>query len=156
MATILDEQQFNDSSKGYCISSIRRWYEEDMSRFYTEFVGPDDPRRFAVVLVDLHSNEVIGIGTLTAHPGKRGQKSKVGEITQIYLLEEFRQLGLGHWLMSVLLNKAREFGYGSVFLTTRIEFEDAVRLYRGLGFFDVENTKYAGVANSIALELALS
>ena len=156
MAVILDEQQFNDSDKGYCTSSIRQWYEQDISRFYSEFEGPDDPRRLSIVLVDRPSNEIIGFGTLTAHPGDRGHEFNVGEITQLYLDEEYRKLGLGHWLMSVLLNKAREFNYQAVFLTTRVEFEDAVRLYRGLGFVDVENTKYAGVANSIALQLALN
>ena len=156
MSTVLAEPQFSDASKGYRINEVLAWYQADMSHFYEEFEGPADRRRFAVVILDRHSDEVVGVGTMTARPTDAGKTSDCAEITQIYLLEEYRHLGLGLWLAHGLLNKARSLGYNAVFLTTRNEFEDAVRLYRGLGFVDVENTRYPGVTNSFALELKLN
>jgi ribosomal protein S18 acetylase RimI-like enzyme len=133
--------------------NLARWYTKHPVAFIPEIYGPDgqDPRRRVFYAVT-RGKEVVGSGGLIQKAPTT--EPDVGEITGMYLLKQYRGLGLGKAIMRDLIGKAKTLKFGTLFLTTRREFDIAQALYQSLGFVQVENTKYCS-ANSYAFELEL-
>jgi ribosomal-protein-alanine N-acetyltransferase len=60
-----------------------------------------------------------------------------GELANMAVRPSFRGRGLGGFLLSKVLDVARERGVESVYLEVRVSNESAVRLYTQFGFSDV-------------------
>ena len=128
-----------------------RWYKRHPEAFEEEFYGQygQHPDKRIFYTVRNSQKRVVGCGGLLQKiPGE----SKVGEISDIYLLAKHRGKGLGKALVGDLIYKARLIGFEKLFLTTRKEFKAATQLYKKLGFKKIRNKKYRS-KNSTAWEL---
>lgn len=62
----------------------------------------------------------------------------VCELQKMYFLPEARGIGLGSKMMETCLQKAKEFGFEQCYLETLPYMEDARKLYRKVGFNDLD------------------
>jgi len=86
-------------------------------------------------LVELEG-AIIGMGAL------RQIGKNIGEIKRMYIRPAYRGKGYGKALLQQLLQKAKEFGYHSVYLDSGRFMTTAHNLYRSFGF--VECNEYPG------------
>lgn len=131
-----------------------RWYKNNPSAFGLEFYGLEgqNSRRRIFYSIENSRKELVGSGGIIQHDPKK--KPNVGELSDIYLLKEHRGKGLGKILVQDLIKKARKINFESVYLTTRSEFDIALKLYKSLGFSRARKQKYRS-KDSISLELKL-
>jgi len=73
---------------------------------------------------------IIGMGAL------HQIREKAGEIKRMYIRPAYRGKGYGKTLLQLLLHKAKEFGYNSVYLDTGRFMTTAHKLYLSLGFIE--------------------
>lgn len=59
------------------------------------------------------------------------------ELKRLYVRPAFRGQGLASALVARLLDEARQIGYRAILLDTLPALESAVRMYRGLGFYEI-------------------
>ncbi|MFX0092170.1 MAG: ribosomal protein S18-alanine N-acetyltransferase [Candidatus Hodarchaeota archaeon] len=64
-----------------------------------------------------------------------------GHILNLCVRPEFQRQGLGHLMLNHLLEVARQHKVQRVLLEVRVSNEPALRLYRGMGFKEVEISK---------------
>ncbi|MCF6167822.1 GNAT family N-acetyltransferase [Lutibacter sp.] len=62
----------------------------------------------------------------------------VCELQKMYFLPEARGIGLGKVLIELCLQKAREFGFEKCYLETLPYMKDARKLYKKVGFKDLD------------------
>jgi len=62
----------------------------------------------------------------------------VCELQKMYFLPEARDIGLGSKMMEICLQKAKEFGFESCYLETLPYMESARKLYRKVGFKNLD------------------
>ena len=60
------------------------------------------------------------------------------ELQKMYLLPEGRGLGLGKSLIDNCIRKATEFGFESCYIETMTYMEDAQKLYKKVGFYNLD------------------
>ena len=65
-------------------------------------------------------------------------KGRVCELQKMYFLPEARGIGLGNKMMDICLKKAKEFGFEHCYLETLPYMQDARKLYRKVGFKDLD------------------
>lgn len=65
-------------------------------------------------------------------------EGNVCELQKMYFLPEARGIGLGSKMMETCLKKAKEFGFEQCYLETLPYMEDARKLYRKVGFKDLD------------------
>ena len=66
-------------------------------------------------------------------------ENDVCELQKMYFLPETRGLGLGTKLMQICLDDAKSFGYQSCYLETMHYMTDAQKLYRKVGFENIDS-----------------
>ena len=72
----------------------------------------------------------------------RNMDKNIGEIKRMYIRPNYRGKGLGKKLLERLLEKAKEFGFSSIYLNTGPFMKNAQHLYHSLGF--AERDEYEG------------
>lgn len=145
---IYDEPRFNDGKRDFHLWRVGSFYDRFPHVVDEEFWGKNNERRYVLVLEAKRSGRIVGVAALIQ---PEDGDHLTGEISKVYLAPEYRGLGLGRWMLEILLREGRKLGYERLGLTTRIEFEDAIAVYKKVGFRQVPNTKYPGVLNSIAM-----
>jgi ribosomal protein S18 acetylase RimI-like enzyme len=65
-------------------------------------------------------------------------KDKTGYISVLAILNKYRGKGLASKLVNVFLDNAKKNGMNTVFLYTHASNVNAVKLYKRLGFYEVE------------------
>jgi putative acetyltransferase len=99
------------------------------------------------LLLALYKEEPAGTIAL------RRLDEKSGEVKRLYLRPQFRGLGLGRALVEEVVERARSFGYESLYADTLPVMTDALSLYERMGF---EGTAaYAAVPTPGAIYLKL-
>jgi len=63
------------------------------------------------------------------------------ELKALYLYSKYHGQGLGYRLLSVALEEAKKAGYEAMYLDTISTSERAIRLYKALGFTEIEQYK---------------
>jgi putative acetyltransferase len=94
-----------------------------------------------------------GIGTIES------ADESICELQKMYFLPETRGLGLGLKLMEKCLQKAREFGYKHCYIETMPYMEAAQKLYKKVGFVNIDapigNTGHTSCPVWLLLDLRL-
>lgn len=94
---------------------------DDVEKHYFERGG------YFVVILDENA-KIVATGGL--YPLENGSL----ELRKMYLLAAHRGKGLGQWLLTNLLEKARELGFKRVELDTASVLKEAISLYKKNGF----------------------
>ena len=86
---------------------------------------------------------MIGMGALDQI------REKTGAIKQMYVRPAYRGKGIGKTLLQQLLQKAKEFGYHSVYLDVAISSTAAQHLYSSVGFVECDAYPEMEIAPSL-------
>ena len=65
-------------------------------------------------------------------------KENICELQKMYFMPEARGIGLGSKMMEMCLQKAKAFGFEKCYLETLPYMEEARKLYRKVGFKDLD------------------
>jgi GNAT superfamily N-acetyltransferase len=128
----------------WVMKEISEYYEIDMSaisvrEYVTSTIDKlcsDVPPQGIYYLLKL-KDAIVGMG------GLRQLREDIGEIKRMYIRPEYRGKGYGKALVQQLLQKAKEFGYHSVYLDSGPFMTTAHQLYRSVGF--IERSEYPEV-----------
>jgi putative acetyltransferase len=82
---------------------------------------------YFIVILDENAT-VVGTGGL--YPLENGSL----ELRKMYLLSAHRGKGLGQWMLTILLEKARQLGFQRIELDTASVLKEAISLYKKNGF----------------------
>ena len=100
-----------------------------LSRFY----GADPARRSYYVSVDACGNVLGGAGLAEFDP-----LENTAELQKLYLADAAKGHGLGTRLVRLMEERARELGYGRLYLETHSSLKTAIHLYEKLGYRRIE------------------
>lgn len=89
----------------------------------------------AVYFILLRGNEILGGAGIAQLDNYQGN---VCELQKMYFKNEARGQGLGKKMMDLCLSRAKEFGFEQCYLETLPYMEDARKLYRKVGFKDLD------------------
>jgi DNA-binding MarR family transcriptional regulator len=136
LVTIAAEDPAGDDSR-WC---IEQYFAELSARFETGFdpgisipAGTDELRPPAgLLLLARRGEQPLGCGALKFHPGGPA------ELKHMWVSPEARGLGLGRRLLSSLEQAAAEAGATVVRLETNGTLSEAIALYRGSAYSEVE------------------
>jgi diamine N-acetyltransferase len=119
-------------------SFLSDMYRDFLPKPASQGLPPPEPgtcRRWIASLLEIavnilawQDNKVIGHAALIRDPGRQS-----GEFV-IFVHQDFRNLGIGTTLTRLTLDKAKELGYKTVWLTVSVTNFIAVRLYLKVGF----------------------
>ncbi len=119
-------------------------FEEELARLPGDYAPPGGR-----LIVALHGAELAGCVAL------RRLDERVGEMKRLYVRPPFRGKGIGRELARTILDDARLIGYRAVRLDTLPSMQQAIALYRALGFRDVAPYYPNPIAGAVYLERTL-
>ncbi len=90
-------------------------------------------------------------GVVAVHEFSEG----IAELKRLYVDPEFRHLGLGAQLAARIITKATDLGYRSIRLDTLPTMKGAQKLYKALGFRQIDAYRFNPVSGTLYLEKTL-
>lgn len=121
---IFKDQRTLEESVSYHESRGELQDMDDIQKNYFENGG--------IFLVLEEDDQIIGTGAI------RQLQENICELKRLWLLTEYRGLGLGYRMLQELLAVAREMGYERMRLETDAVFQKrAVEFYKQIGFYEI-------------------
>jgi GNAT superfamily N-acetyltransferase len=122
---------------------------QDLERELAELPGRYAPPCGRLLLA-VHEGEVAGC------VGLRKIGDRTCEMKRLYVRPLFRGLGIGHALAAKIIEEARTIGYARMRLDTLpAQMAKAIKMYRALGFREIEPYYHNPVEGALFMELAL-
>ena len=87
--------------------------------------------------------------------GLRIFEHKVCEIKRLFVYDQFKGRGVGRILCTVLVKEAKNMGYAKMRLDTLGRMKAAIRLYKSLGFEQIEPYRFNPDPTTKYMELSL-
>jgi len=120
-------------------------FDQELAELPGAYAPPDGRLLFA-----LHGNKIAGCIAL------RKIGDEACEMKRLYVRPEFRGRQIGRALVERLIREAREIGYMRMRLDTLpAKMDEAIALYRSLGFREIEPYYHNPVAGALFMELLL-
>ncbi|KAA9300126.1 MULTISPECIES: GNAT family N-acetyltransferase [Aerococcus] len=107
------------------------YYDPELDRL-SDFYQASPDRRAYYVLVDDRDQVLGGVGFAEC-----GLFEQCSELQKLYLIPQVQGGGLGRSLMELVIAKAREAGYQSLYLETHSNLSTAIILYQKYGFKEI-------------------
>jgi carbonic anhydrase len=101
-------------------------FQSEMAHFEQEY----GPPKGCYLLAKVGNRLAGGVGL-------RYLAENICEMKRLFVLDEFKEQGIGQRLCETLMNKAHILGYKKMRLDTLGRLEQANRLYKKLGFYDI-------------------
>lgn len=111
----------------------KRWLGTNSTYSYgTSFSYLKNKEKLKVpFILILHNNKVIGWSDADPYHNKSG-------ILAIGIKKEYRDKGIGKYLLELIINKSKNYGYKKLVLRVRAKNERAITLYKKYGFIEDE------------------
>lgn len=103
----------------------------------------------AVLLAELNGRYVGVVGLRELSPN-------IAEMKRMYVLPDYRGLGVGNILTGVILTEAKVLGYGVMRLDSVRSLDAALRLYENAGFKEIEPYRFNPYPDAVFMECAIS
>ncbi len=119
-------------------------FEQELTALPGEYAPPDGR-----LLVALANNEPAGCVAL------RRFDDDACEMKRLYVRPAYRGTGLGRRLAASVIDAARAIGYTKMYLDTLSSMDEAISLYRSLGFVPTRPYRHNPVPGALFFELTL-
>lgn len=119
-------------------------FDRELAEFPSGYLPPD-----GALILAFHDARLAGSVAM------RRLDSRICEMKRLYLRPGFRGLGVGRELAAAVIDTARSAGYLSMRLDTLPGMHDAQRLYRALGFREIDAYYESPVVGTRYMELDL-
>jgi len=121
-------------------------YEQEIANHLPGRFGPPTG---CLLLAKYQGNPAGCVGLMDLGDG-------VCEMRRLFVRPKFRRLGIGEALANAVIEQGRSIGYTSMRLNTNRRMSEAEKLYRSLGFKDIEPYEHFEVEGMIYMELKLT
>lgn len=121
---------------------------EDFARELVELPGQYGPPHGALLVADYD-------GRLAGCVALRPLGEGLCEMKRLFVRHQFRGKGVGKRLALAVIEAARDRGYRGMRLSFAPWMEEAIAIYRALGFRPIEAYRPGAVEGSVYMELAL-
>ncbi|MGN0136755.1 GNAT family N-acetyltransferase [Anaerotignum sp.] len=95
-------------------------------------------------------------GALAGCIGLRKLDETQYELKRLYVRPDFRGKKIGKRLMDIILKDARDIGYSAMLLDTLPFLKSALKMYRGLGFYEIPSYNDSPMKTTIYMKLDLN
>ncbi|EXG87034.1 acetyltransferase, N-acetylglutamate synthase [Clostridium sp. ASBs410] len=140
---------------------------------YTHMLVENDPDFAEYLKIQNYDSELDHLADKYARPNGRLYIAKVEdeavgciglrkiddencEMKRLYVKPAFRGHQIANKLVELIINDAKEIGYKSILLDTLPFLEGAIRLYKKLGFYEIESYNNSPMDNLVYLKLDLN
>lgn len=123
-------------------------YDEELAHLEDKYGLPEG--RLYVAYCDGEPAGCIGL-----KPLNKKAVGDSGEVKRLYVRPEFRGQHIGSLLIQRIKEDASEIGYRHLYLDTLPFLESAVRLYKRLGFYEIEKYNNSPMKDGIYMRLDL-
>ncbi len=119
-------------------------FEKELRELPGDYVPPNG--RLLLAVYDKHVAGCVGLRKIA---------ERICEMKRLYVKPGFRGKGISRKLAVTVIEEARKIGYVSMRLDTLPWMEEAIALYRSLGFKSIEPYRYNPIKGAVFIELVL-
>ena len=119
-------------------------FDKELAGLPGEYAPPTGCLILAVV-------DSLPCGCVALHRLEEG----ICEMKRLYIKPEFRGKGFGKLLVNAVIDEAKKIGYSKMRLDTVPQMKEAINLYRGIGFKEIEPYRKNPIDGALYMEMDL-